>query len=196
MRFVLGSIPESENFRSEEGAWLACKELDPKLIAWLVGPVVALLLALALFTSVDAFTEIRLEGFSFFRFLAIYFLIVVAHEAIHALVHPDRGLSEKTILGFWPSKGIFFAHFEGPRSRTNFLMGIIAPFILLTAVPLVLAIICDWTSWIIGAVIIWNGLSSAIDLIGFFTILLNVPRNSEVRNLGWHTYWLLQDQKN
>lgn len=192
MRFVLGPIPKSQ-FLIEEDGWNRCRELNPKFVAWFLGPVVALLVALVLLASILAFTEIRPEGFSFSIFLVVYILIVVFHEAIHAVVHPDRGLSEKTVLGFWPTRGIFFAHFEGSRSRTNFLMGIIAPFILLTVAPFILAVIFGWTSWIVGVVIVWNGLSSAIDLIGFFNVLVTVPMNTKVRNLGWLTYWLPRD---
>lgn len=195
MRLVLGQIPENKDFSPETEGWTRCRELNPRLVAWLVGPVVAFLLALALLVAVGAFTKIRPDGFSLVAFLALYLPIIAAHETIHAVVHPDRGLSDKTVLGFWPARGIFFTHFDGSRTRTNFLIGIITPFVLLTVTPFILAVIFGWTSWMLGVVIIWNGLSSSIDIIGFFNILAMVPINAEVRNVGWRTYFLLPNHE-
>ena len=38
---------------------------------------------------------------------------VVIHELIHASLHPEHGRSHSSILGFWPSRLLFYAHFDG-----------------------------------------------------------------------------------
>ncbi|MCR6650094.1 MAG: DUF3267 domain-containing protein [Cellvibrionaceae bacterium] len=194
MRFVLGPIPQDTDFHPDEDGWYICRELNPKLAAWIIGPFVASIVMLVLCIVILVFTEIRPDGFSLLGFLACYFFVIVAHEAIHAVCQPDRGLSGKSIYGFWPSRGICFTHFEGSRSRANFLVGIIAPFIILTVLPLMLTVIFGWRSWVVGVIIIWNGLSSALDLVGFGNVLASIPRNAKVRNLGWRTYWMPENQ--
>ena len=76
-------------------------------------------------------------------------------------------LSERTVLGLWPSRLVFFAHYEGARSKGNFTLGIIAPFLVLTILPLMAAHQFGWSSWILGAVIVLNASVSQQTCSGF-----------------------------
>src|SRR5690606_17377367 len=65
--------------------------------------------------------------------------VIIVHELIHAAVHPRWGLSRASVIGAWPSKLLFYAHYSGPLSRDRFLAVFIAPFVAITLVPLLLA---------------------------------------------------------
>ena len=43
--------------------------------------------------------------------------------------------------------------------------------------------------WWLGLVIVLNASFSSIDLFGAIYIQLSVPKNSDVCNQGWSTYW-------
>jgi hypothetical protein len=47
--------------------------------------------------------------------------LVVVHELIHAMVHPHGGKSDTTILGLWPSRLLFYAHYDGELTRYRFI---------------------------------------------------------------------------
>jgi hypothetical protein len=103
------------------------------------------------------------------------FATIAIHELVHAAIHPDRGLSERTVLGLWPSRLVFFAHYEGARSKGNFTLGIIAPFLVLAILPLMAAHQFGWSSWILGAVIVLNASVSSADVLGFFIASFGLP---------------------
>lgn len=119
------------------------------------------------------------------------FLIAV-HELLHAAVFPGWGLGTKSVIGVWVSKLMFYAHFNGPISRNRFLLVFAMPFLVISVLPLTIALtgvvppsiatIAAWFS-------IWNALFACGDAFGFFLILSQVPRNSFVQNKGWLSFW-------
>lgn len=59
-------------------------------------------------------------------FNVFYFLM---HEVIHCLFHPDRGFSNKTLIGFL--SGFPFVIYNGYITRKRFLVVLASPFIVL-----------------------------------------------------------------
>jgi len=128
-------------------------------------------------------------------FSTILLLYIPAHELIHALCFPDRGLSDRTFIGFWPGTGFFYAHYEGAMSRERFLLVYTAPYMILSLLPFALMTggrLLGWPLEIVLA-LAWlsllNSLGAAGDWIGFGLILVQIPPKSNVRNRGWKTFW-------
>jgi hypothetical protein len=188
MRLHFGPIPDTAQIDLSDG-WAAAKEPPAWLVQWVLSVPAAALLAFAAAVGVVHLTDISPDDMSLSGLVLVYFAMIPAHELIHALFHPDRGLSTNTVLGFWPSRLIFFAHYEGQRTKGAFMLGIIAPFLFLSVAPLAVSGVLGWTSWIAGAVIVLNAALSAVDVLGFFFIAFGVPSAATVQNKGWYTYW-------
>jgi putative zincin peptidase len=115
--------------------------------------------------------------------------ILVVHELIHAAVHPGFGLSAKTILGAWPSRGVFYAHYDGEITRERFLTVYLMPFAVISFGPLILCAAFRWESeWL--AFVSWvNAFAACGDAFGTVLVLFQIPRGAIVRNQSWRTYW-------
>lgn len=195
MRFIVGEAPTSSEFEPDKQGWHRCREPDQMIFLWVLCPLVALALGAFLTFVTLHFCDVSFNGFNPLSFTFLFPLIVATHEAVHTIFHPDRGLSKRTILGFWPRKWIFYAHFEGSRTRASFLLCLIAPFLVLSVAPLMFLIWLGSDLWVVPVFIIVNGLSSAGDVVAFFGILAVVPPNACVRNRGWYTYWRLAENQ-
>ena len=194
MRLHLGSIPATADVPAEDG-WAKLREPPLWVVRWVLSIPISLALAFLAAVLVLRYTRVTSEGLTGAGLLAVYVVTIAIHELVHAAIHPDRGLSEKTILGFWPSRLVFFAYYEGPRTKWNFTLGLLAPFLVLTIVPLVMSQFLGWSSWIVGAVIILNASLSSVDVFGSFFAMFGLPNSSIVQNRGWHTYWRLAAAK-
>jgi hypothetical protein len=119
--------------------------------------------------------------------------LVVVHELLHAVVHPGWGLSHRTILGAWPARLLFYAHYSGPLSRNRFLCVFAMPFLIITVLPLGLAAcglkLPDLMTWAVAWGSTLNALAAGGDYFGILLISLQVPRAAIVQNQGWRTYW-------
>jgi hypothetical protein len=198
MRFHIGPPPTSPDF-IPNSAWRPLAEPSPYLLQVIALPIgllasgsVAWCWAQLLGTRIEFSSLVALLGFLLLLLLAFPLLIAV-HELIHAAIHPQLGWSRATIVGVWPSRLIFFAHYDGALSRTRLLAIFAMPMLLLTLVPLAL-----WAAvhppapvagWLLAWCGTWNALFSCGDLVGILLILAQVPRTAIVRNQGWKTYW-------
>lgn len=125
-------------------------------------------------------------------FVAAFVWHIPVHEAIHALVHPGRGLSDRTCIGVWVSRGMFYAHCHGPMSRNRFIAILIAPFIVLSLLPL---IVCAVTGWahplpVTGSIV--NSFLACGDLFGILLLVWQVPCQATIQNQSWRTYWQIE----
>jgi hypothetical protein len=116
-------------------------------------------------------------------------LLILAHEFLHALVHPGWGLSSNTVVGLWLSKGMFYAYYEGEMSRNRLLLVYVTPYIILGMLPTILiATIPE-----LMQSLLWFSLFGSVlacgDLVGAGLIFFQIPRSAIVRNKGWNTYW-------
>lgn len=122
-------------------------------------------------------------------FLAAFFWLIPVHEAIHALVHPGRGLSDRTCIGMWLSRGLFYAHCHGPMSRDRFIAILIAPFMVLSILPLVGCALIGKVHVLPVTGSMMNALLACGDLLGVMLLLWQVPRDARIQNQSWRTYW-------
>jgi hypothetical protein len=190
MRFHFGPIPETPDFVPEP-PWRAMKEPTPWLMQLLAVPVAVLsgVLIGALWFWLTPFKELSRAPLFGLWFLTAFVWLIPVHEAVHALVHPGRGLSDRTCIGVWLSRGLFYAHCHGPMSRNRFIAILIAPFIVLSVLPL---IVCALTGWahplpVTGSIV--NAFLACGDLLGVLLLLWQVPSHATIQNQTWRTYW-------
>lgn len=122
-------------------------------------------------------------------------LVIFLHELLHAMAYP-RTADGSPIIGVWPSRGLFYAHFDGVPSRNRFVIVFAVPLLVITFLPLlVVALAPTIPSQLLLALAwcsIWNALFSCGDVFGIALLLWQVRRNAAVRNVGFRTYWKCQ----
>ncbi len=194
MRFHLGPIPDEF---VPDSSWRPIREPGPVLLQFLALPIgLGGAWGVAFCWQRLGVPALHLPGsqeilLAIAVFLSLPVLIVV-HELLHAVVHPGFGRSPATVLGAWPRRLLFYAHYSGPLTRERFLLVFATPFLGITALPLAFASVGGippyWTlaaAWFST----WNALFACGDCFGFALILCQVPRGASVQNQGWRTYW-------
>jgi hypothetical protein len=146
MRFHIGAIPETPDF-SPDASWRALREPTPwvmQLLAFPIGIAAAAVVALLWFkiTPLEGVTA----TLSLPAFLLSFAGIVVVHELVHASVHPMAGRSPYSILGFWPSRVLFYAAYTGELTRNRFVAILLMPLVAISLVPLLVAAAAQATS--------------------------------------------------
>lgn len=121
--------------------------------------------------------------------LLAFVVITVVHELIHAVVHPMAGRSSHTVLGFWPSRILFYAHYDGELSRNRFVAILLMPLFVISIVPLVVAALVGASSGWVAFASSFNALMACVDILGAGLLLFQIPATAIVRNQGWKTYW-------
>lgn len=196
MKFHLGAIPE-DDFEPDD-SWRAMREPGPFLMQLFALPIAIALLAVFAFLWTRFVTieplPILQEHPTLFGLAAIasFPLLIIVHELLHAAAHPGYGLHPATVVGAWPEKMLFYAHYCGVLKRNQFLIVFAMPFLAISVLPLVIATVgilpppfASVAAWFS----IWNALFACGDVFGFFLVLSQIPSNSIVRNKGWYTYW-------
>jgi hypothetical protein len=204
MRFQYGPIPEDEAFHPEAQGWAGIHEPSPLILNILALPASILLLAATIYAislawegSPQAIMQEVLERSGpgpFFVFLAVLVISIPIHELVHLFTHPRLGRSNKSILGLWLSRGMFYAHYDGAVSRNRFLSILAAPYLLLGWAPvIILALIgtsipIEYVVLLVSAAFV-NSVLPTGDVLGFFLLLSQVPTSACVKNKGWKSYW-------
>jgi hypothetical protein len=196
MRLHYGAIPEEFDLSAE---WRLLSEPGPKVAAliatWFVG-----LPSLALFAfawSALGYSPLKLfNGFGlfwpFFIGSAIFVVLVVIREGVHLLAHPRSGASGYSVVGVMRNPLIFYAQYLGPLSRNRFLFILLLPFIVLSIIPLLMALSTELPpgfAYFLAFFSSLNALSSCADLYGAWLLGSQLKSNVEIRNNGWKSYW-------
>lgn len=191
MQFHFGGIPEPIDFLPDE-TWNSLREPNPWLMQLFAIPIGA-----AMFVATGLlwfqFEEVNLKRIDSPEFLFVGLLtfipLIVVHEMIHALIHPQSGRSPQTILGFWPSKLLFYAHYDGELTRNRFIAILLMPAVIITCAPLAFAIITGLSNVLVAWLSAWNIFFACGDVFGICLLLFQVPKRARCRNRGWRTYW-------
>lgn len=195
MRFLVGAIPE--DFEPDD-SWRTIREPGPRLLQLFAAPIALILgvLFISLWQNFVTYPDVKIPKhyqslFIIGTILSIPALIFV-HELLHAVAHPGYGLSPATLIGAWPSKLLFYAHYSGPLTRNRFLLVFAMPLLVISCLPLALAIlgwlpapmrpVAAWFS-------IWNAVFACGDVFGLVLLYLQVPSKALVQNKGWRSYW-------
>lgn len=200
MQFHYGSVPESPRFQPDVLGWRPLREPGPWLLQLLAVPPGFVLLALDLgllylvwpagFPFANAFGAFSLPGL-----LAVILALVPLHELVHVAFHPGGGLTPNSIIGIWPAKGLLYAHYDGPISRSRSIMVAVAPCLILAVAPALLiaglgrlgapAVLLDRLAF----VSLFGAVAGCGDIVVILLLLFQVPASATLRNQGWKTYW-------
>ena len=122
-------------------------------------------------------------------FLVSFAGIVVVHELIHLAVHPMSGRSPHSIVGFGgPSTG-FYAHYDGELTRNRFVAILLAPLVVISFVPLLVAAVAQVTSGWVAFISAFNAFLACADILDAGLVLFQIPATAIVRQQGLRTYW-------
>lgn len=194
MRFHLGAIPETPEFLPDS-SWRPLREPTPWVMQFLALPlgIVACIAVGVLWLFLTPLRDISLDspGMLLIAFVAI----IPIHELIHAAVHPRSGLAASSILGFWPSRLLFYAHYVGELSRGRFIAILLMPLLIISLVPLFACAIAGRSSALLAFTSTSNALFACVDMFGVGLLLFQVPSDATVRNQGWKTFWKKHDTK-
>jgi hypothetical protein len=190
MRFHIGPPPSTNTQGLPPGNWTPLRhDFGPKIMLLLAIPAggIAFLLVGWLWLHVTPMMEhITFHPIMLF---AIMFAIFPIHEFLHAIAHPDFGMSRKTIVGAWPSHLLFYAHYDGPRSRERLLVGVAMPLLLMTLLPLIIGVVFCHPSTEVAFFSSLNALGVGVDILLMVILFWQVPPRANVFNQGWRTYW-------
>jgi hypothetical protein len=203
MRFHYGPIPESPDFQPQEAGWTPLVEPSVTVFTLLasgVGFAAGMLAAFIWAASIPDSAIVKIsfaEGQSPIRplgpHLAIVLgaigLLIVVHDLLHAAMHPGGMLTRRTVLGAWLTKGLFYAHYDGPMSRERFLLILMVPFLVLTVGLWLVALVWRPGWGILPGWSVLNAMFAGGDLLATAMIAWQVPRGAEMRNQGWNTWW-------
>ncbi len=201
MKLHYGAVPEAPDFDPQADGWSGIREPGPLLLQILAIPVALVTLALlgGLFafafppgSSSGASSSVPLSPWAL---VLILIFLVPVHEVIHALCTPQMGATDLTLIGIWPAKMLFYAYYDGPMSRSRFLITFLGPFVVLSLLPIAVIALGRWYSlpnevaFHLMLLSFLNGAAASGDLIGFVLVLAQIPATAIVRNFGWRTFW-------
>jgi hypothetical protein len=188
MKLRLGPPPQADDFLPDEEGWNAIFEPSPVLMQFMALPVAFVGVAVTA-AAVIFLTPVSLEKAPGLGILVVLVAIVPVHEMLHTLGHARLGLDGRTVLGVWPRRGMFYAHYDGIESRSRFLLSFAMPTLVLTVLPVLAAAVFRLSWWGFGIVPLVNAAFSCGDGVGFVLVLSQIPRGAQVRNKGWRSYW-------
>jgi len=194
MRLKIGRVPENAEFSPGETGWIPIKEPSPWIAQLLAFPIGVAVAWVMVFLWAQTGAKPRLEN-PIFWLIVLIIGVFILHEIIHAIFHPRAGRSHKTIIGVWLSRGLFYAFYDDLCSRERFIVIILAPFVIISLVPLAGAFIVGGAPVQLAFVSVFNCLVSCMDILGAWLIMTRVPRNARVRNKGWRTYYKIVDAR-
>jgi hypothetical protein len=190
LKFHYGKIPDSVDFFPEKENWTSLKEPSPWLAQLLALPIAFTLAGVLIFLWVN----LTPAGIYDIPATLVHLLVgipatIIVHELLHALAHPENGRSDKSILGYWPSLMVFYAHYDGVLSKKRFITILVLPFLSLSVLPLIFFIVFRIGSSFLMFVSVFNAIGSCVDLLGVIIIFFQVPACAITRNKAWRTYY-------
>lgn len=191
MRFHLGGIPAPRDFVPDD-SWKQLREPGPWLMQLLALPI-GIGLALLVGALWIWATPLPVEFFKSRAFPSLGLVslagLVAVHELIHAMAHPQGGKSDRTVLGFWPSRLLFYAHYDGELTRNRFLAILAMPTLVISLLPLAVALVTRQSHGLVAWLSSMNILFACGDLFGVLLLVFQVPPHAVCHNSGWRTFW-------
>jgi hypothetical protein len=185
MHLHIGEIPDSPDFVPDD-SWTLLEEATPWVMQVLSLPVgLALALALgALWMTVTPLGDgpAPSVGECFAALLAV----VPAHEALHLVMHPRTGDS---IIGFWPSRLLFYTHYHNRLSCRRYLAVLLTPVVVLSLIPLAVCALTATASPFFAVASVSNAVFASGDLFAVGLLLAQVPPHATLGSKGWRVWW-------
>lgn len=195
MRLHCGPIPPAHDFAAGP-PWQPLREPSPWIFQLLAVPI-ALLVAAGMTLAWFSLTPLE-KPRAAAPLLAIggaYLGLILIHELVHAACHPRAGLTPKSIVGYWPSRCLFYAHYDGELPRNRLLVILLMPLLVLSVLPLLGAVVFQTASGWVAFLSILNAASACGDLLAAGMFAWQIPAGGILRNQGWRTYWRLPESR-
>ena len=192
MRFHIGAFPEAPDF-SPDATWTPLREPTTwgmQLYAFPLGALACVVVSV-LWIILTPLKAVWFDSPG--TALLAWGLSIPIHELIHAAVQPCAGRSANSVLGVWPSRLVFYAHYLGELSRARFIAILVMPLLIISFVPLIACAIGGLTSPFLAFMSILNAFSACGDMFAVGLLLYQVPPGAILRNQGWRTFWKLND---
>lgn len=189
MLFRFGPPPDSlTDAELATGEWRSVPR-PPLWVVHLLSLPVGALMALLVFVAWALLTprfDIAFEsGYKVTVAIAlIYFLGMV----LQISTYPEMGLSNKSVLGLWPSRLTPYTAYASKLSKRQFIATSVLPFVMLSILPLLFAAVLRTSSgWLIF------GSCLAAGIYGTNVVLalpaLRLPANCIIAGRGFQPYW-------
>ncbi|MEJ6950301.1 DUF3267 domain-containing protein [Natronospora cellulosivora (SeqCode)] len=191
MKICVGNVPKDERFYPQKEGWKSIREPNPLLYQILAVPI-GILITYIIYLLTKNIFSLYLYFSKPIVNIALILLITIVHECLHAVCHPKFGISDKTILGMWPQKFLFYAHYEEKLIRNRLLLVYLNPFIFLSLIPVLIVLLFELSLFFLIRLAIINALLSCGDILGFFLLIIQVPKNAYIKNKGWKSYWKIK----
>jgi hypothetical protein len=188
-RFHFGAIPESD-FKLGE-SWKPMREPGPLLMQCFALPTGVGACAVFVMLWLHL-TDVTKSPVARPLLLSLVLLAVFpVHEFIHIAAHPGWGFSQHSIIGFWPSRMLAYAHYDGVLSRNRFIAILAMPLIVISVGLLLVCAVIGNASVAVAFASCFNALGAGGDLSAIGMLIFQVPNRACVVNKGWRTYWTL-----
>ncbi len=168
--------------------WCRLREPSPILLHALAIPTAVVIMALMFFFYTMFISENTFQIDMTLVWWAIAILIPI-HEFVHAVSTPSWGMSNKTVVGFWPRKILLYAFYTDAWNRSRLLWFLIMPFVILSVLPATGMCFLKLNSTVLYHFILINAGLSSGDILQVPIFLFQVPRHAVVMNKGWNSYW-------
>jgi hypothetical protein len=121
--------------------------------------------------------------------VGLFIAVIVVHEFIHALASPMFGMTRATAIGLWPQFAMPYATHTGPLRARRFLVVALAPLLVMSIAPPLLALATGAARplWVMVSVV--NAFLSGGDVMVFCVVVAQVPLSAWVRTKGWDDWW-------
>ncbi len=190
MQLRVGPIPPNAAFQPEQGGWHPLREPGPVVLQLLAAPV-SVLTGAGLFAAVLWLGLTNGSGVPSWVYGLVVVAIIPVHEMLHAWTHPGHGRSAASIIGVWPARALFYAHYDDVLRRDRFVAILLMPFLILSLLPPAVAAAVRYDGAWVGVLSVVNGVFSCGDFVGVVLVLSQVPRGGIVRNQGYYTWWAM-----
>lgn len=182
MRFCYG-LPAIEEYKLVSPQKLSYNLIKLHIYGIVVGSFVILPLAYLCWRTKWSQKEILsvLDKGDFFQFLAILVFVTIGHEICHLIAHPLHGASRDSFLGFEPKSGLPYVTYNGPMSRSRFIVTAFAPLMIISCGAAICAFF--YPSWVSQLAIasIYNACASVGDMYIVILVLRTVPSGAFIQ---------------
>jgi hypothetical protein len=204
MRIYFNNPPEALITGEDPSAGRPIRQPGRRASIWLTTLAGLILLSLSIAVTVLFFAlaqRLGATGFTEKEFTASLGLLIVipisiiAHELLHALLHPGFGFTDSTILFLDWRKLLFAAYYEGRIPRGRWIAMRLFPMFVLTCLPLGVFLILlfratyGWETYLL-VLILLNTLGSGGDLAAVAIVLRQVPPGGVLNFHRGKAYWL------
>lgn len=124
--------------------------------------------------------------------IASLFVLFIAHEVIHVVLLPLREMSAHGLVFMFLPSGIFAVKLDRPGWRISgrrYVWAAIAPFLLLTCMPIVIATLGYLPNIEVVRWSVWNAAFSTHDILLTLLLLHKLPATAELTEGPGMSIW-------